>query len=1226
MKICRIRFTNLNALKGDWQINFEQEPFVSNGLFVISGATGAGKSTLLDAICLALYHETPRLQVSQSQNELMTRHTAHCYAEVEFAIKGQHYQASWQQKRSRGKSDGRLQPPKAELKSLSEGKILADKLPEVKRQIESLSGLNFSRFTQSMMLSQGRFAEFLNAKSNEKAELLEELTGTEIYSQISKQVHLNHKNSELELTRIKDQLDNIQLLGEQDKQDIEQALADKQNQAQHLKQQQEQLNEILNWRQQAQKLQQQIRQAQTEVNQNQQHWQTSEHQRHLLQAVQQAAELQPSWQKTQELAEQLNKTREQVSLTQQKILHCEQYKEQAAEQLTLAERQSHQLNDLHQQQKQMLQDQAEPLNKQIIEITTELNALSQQQKKITFEQQKAEQKQQPVQQTLQNNQQRLKQIDEWLQKHAQDEQLNQDKISYWQEQAHSIKQLQNTIQQQQQAHQQASDQQQKLWQNRNKLVEQYQLYQQQQQQLFNKNQQQEKTISVLKNQLHWPSLTATQLLTLAYHIQQLDDSNTQLKHHQKDLVEQQAQQQNLQQQVAQMEQELATMRQQVRQKNIHVADLNRLIQQSQKIERLEAERAELMAGQACPLCGATEHPFANDLPANPVAEYQQRRQQLEQEIAEQTEQGVQLKGDQSAKRQQITQLQTEQDRLQQRLTLLQNRSQQIVNQVQEYLPELALTLATEIPKDLQQQIEQDKHCHQQLEQCQSELKDQQQAQLECQHQLQHNQQAQQHNKIQLEQTEHQLHTLEARMTQLQTEAELQQQALAQQLMAFGINTDRQNNWPQILTERWQAYQQQFSAQLKIQQETEQLSQQAQYLTEQLTELTSKHAELNQQVENAQQKQQKLQQSLDQLLTGLSITQWRAKMQQDAQQQLQAMQQAQNHHNQLSNELSGLQSRQSILEQHLSELDETYQNALKRWQNALEASPFSDQQTWQQACWPAEKIKRQETEFAKMQNNLQQSEQQLSFYQHANQQHQAQQPAHYKETQYTDLTAEAEQLSQKYQECLQHIGRFSEQLKADSVNRQRHAKQLEQWQQRQTDWQHWTRLNSLIGSADGNKFRRYAQSLTLQQLVLLANQHLLQLHERYQLARKPEDNLELSIIDTWQADTARDTRTLSGGESFLVSLALALALSDLVSHKTQIESLFLDEGFGTLDADTLDIALDCLDRLNASGRMIGVISHIESLKERIPVQIKVHKNNGLGYSRLDPEFAVKVPAG
>ena len=150
---------------------------------------------------------------------------------------------------------------------------------------------------------------------------------------------------------------------------------------------------------------------------------------------------------------------------------------------------------------------------------------------------------------------------------------------------------------------------------------------------------------------------------------------------------------------------------------------------------------------------------------------------------------------------------------------------------------------------------------------------------------------------------------------------------------------------------------------------------------------------------------------------------------------------------------------------------------------------------------------------------------------------------------------------------------------------------------------------------GDKYRRFAQGLTLDHLLHLANLHLSRLHGRYLLRRKPEGELELDIVDSWQGDTPRDTRTLSGGEAFLVSLALALALSDLVSHKTSIDSLFLDEGFGTLDADTLEIALDALDRLNDSGKMIGIISHVEALKERIAVQVRVEKGGGVGHSRL-----------
>ena len=163
------------------------------------------------------------------------------------------------------------------------------------------------------------------------------------------------------------------------------------------------------------------------------------------------------------------------------------------------------------------------------------------------------------------------------------------------------------------------------------------------------------------------------------------------------------------------------------------------------------------------------------------------------------------------------------------------------------------------------------------------------------------------------------------------------------------------------------------------------------------------------------------------------------------------------------------------------------------------------------------------------------------------------------------------------------------------------------------------LDELIGSSDGKKFRKFAQGLTLDNLIYLANLQLVDFDGRYELKRKDNQCLDMVVVDRWQGDTERDTRTLSGGESFLVSLALALGLSDLVSQEISIDSLFLDEGFGTLDSDTLDTALDVLDTLNAKGKMIGVISHVEAMKQRIPLQIKITKQSGLGISTLDEQY-------
>jgi exonuclease SbcC len=157
--------------------------------------------------------------------------------------------------------------------------------------------------------------------------------------------------------------------------------------------------------------------------------------------------------------------------------------------------------------------------------------------------------------------------------------------------------------------------------------------------------------------------------------------------------------------------------------------------------------------------------------------------------------------------------------------------------------------------------------------------------------------------------------------------------------------------------------------------------------------------------------------------------------------------------------------------------------------------------------------------------------------------------------------------------------------------------------------HWQQLSDLIGQANGAKFRTFAQSLTLERLLVEANAQLVELVPRYRLERIPGSDLALQVVDGDMGDEVRSVDSLSGGESFLVSLALALALSCLSSKQTQVESLFIDEGFGTLDPDSLDLALSCLDSLQATGRQIGVISHVQTLVERIGVQIRVEALGG-----------------
>ena len=166
---------------------------------------------------------------------------------------------------------------------------------------------------------------------------------------------------------------------------------------------------------------------------------------------------------------------------------------------------------------------------------------------------------------------------------------------------------------------------------------------------------------------------------------------------------------------------------------------------------------------------------------------------------------------------------------------------------------------------------------------------------------------------------------------------------------------------------------------------------------------------------------------------------------------------------------------------------------------------------------------------------------------------------------------------------------------------------------------WARMNELIGSADGKKFRSFAQSITLQRLVAIGNRHLETINPRYQMSYAPpppggKETLDLEIIDNYMNDNRRTMETLSGGETFLMSLALALGLSDLARGKQLIQSLFIDEGFGTLDGKTLDQAMATLEQLQAQGKTIGIISHVQQLRERIHCQIQLEPL-GDGFSRV-----------
>jgi exonuclease SbcC len=211
---------------------------------------------------------------------------------------------------------------------------------------------------------------------------------------------------------------------------------------------------------------------------------------------------------------------------------------------------------------------------------------------------------------------------------------------------------------------------------------------------------------------------------------------------------------------------------------------------------------------------------------------------------------------------------------------------------------------------------------------------------------------------------------------------------------------------------------------------------------------------------------------------------------------------------------------------------------------------------------------------------------------------------------------AESLKEKIAGCESELKQIRQEIGADAksladnrLQKEKRQSRLHEIEAQKKECLRWQTLRELIGSADGKKFRNFAQGLTFEMMTAHANRQLQKMTDRYLLVRDAVEPLELNVIDNYQAGEVRSTKNLSGGESFIVSLALALGLSRMASRNVRVDSLFLDEGFGTLDDDALETALDTLSELQQDGKLIGVISHVLALKERIGTQITVTPQSG-----------------
>ena len=1219
MKILTLRLKNLNALKGEWKIDFTQSPFIDNGLFAITGPTGAGKTTLLDAICLALYHQTPRLgTISATSNDIMTRGTSECLAEVEFDIKGKAYRAFWSMRRARGKADGNLQSADVELAEVDSGKVLANQVRPKSEEIERLTGLNFARFTKSMMLSQGDFAAFLNANEGDRAELLEELTGTEIYGQLSQAIHEKYKAAETTKREFKLKLDGVALLSEAQHSELNAQLNQFKTQLITINTEIVSLREQLQWQQASEQSHLELTNANAALVEANNVYEQAKEELTRLVAGEPAEMLRLPHSALSQLCEDVQRIGKNLTDKQQQLPELES--QQHTRQVDFKNSETNLATaKANQQRIETL------INEQVIPIDNEINKLSDRIEEnqhaladAKLKQDRAQISLQTYSADLEGKKRTLDELTTYLNVHAPNGKMAGE-ISGWKEKATRFSEDENTLSEitkkiattQQLKNRAVADLTDKQRAKANVMALHKQssdnvaLCESKLNQLLSHGDTASVNADITSLNNNWPIIASCEQWQRLYvsHTNSHADKAERLT--------------TLLSSIETLKQERAELVASYKATQSHLKDVESLIKLDAELAHL---RQGLSQGDACPLCGATEHDAS--LMNIDVPETIAKRDELTRTLEDIEKLGTQ-------KREQISTAEFEKQQCEKVIAEAMAAFSQLEADWQSAM--LALNARVEISdvdsfKQLQFTCKaRQSGLNEQLSNIRASEAKLAEAKSDT---LLHQQQIESINSeialltVKISQLEEQLHDFNTTESSVGSVLANNRRALIDEIESVGLTPDANiTEWLAQKHKDVEAFQAKtqlhnsLSLELKALEGKVAEQQQAKASADKETELYNTRIQASEAKREAQLAKRHT------VFPQGDIGAARQEVQSALLAAEQGYKQCDTHLREAQRALENANAQLKILTVELEEKEQAKAKRQAAFNTALNQSPFADEAEFLDALLPYEERQRLMQKKQLIEREQQNAQLLLST---VTQKHNVL-LAHEQAERWQESTVEATQtsLNQKGGEkdgLLAQQGQIAQQLESNRLAAEKQQSLINEMRKFETSYDDIAYLHSLIGSASGDKFRRFAQGLTLDNLVRLANQQLDRLHGRYQLTRNTKDSLGLSVLDTWQGDVVRDTKTLSGGESFLVSLALALALSDLVSFKTSIDSLFLDEGFGTLDAETLDVALDALDNLNASGKMIGVISHIEAMKERIPTQLKVIKRNGVGLSALEKRYS------
>ena len=1164
MKIKKIEFCNINSLAGEWTIDFESPDFANSGMFCISGPTGSGKTSILDAICLGLYGATPRLRaIVGDSNEVMTYGSKNCYAKVTFECRGNLYSACWDQHRAA--RTNKLQKYSWVLLNETTGSTEASfsKQSEIEATMTRIIGLDFDQFTKSMMLAQGEFNKFLKCKENERAAILEKLTGDSIYRKIAVAVHDLYASANKAVEDVENKIGAVTLLTEEELANLNAKIDDATLQKKSLSENVERLLFICAWFENLHGIESHLKTAQDELGNAEREKAEFEPNREKLERALRAQEVESSY-------VEFNSVRERLAHMKTQLGECQKILPDALSELEKASKNCREKQDVFEKSKteysanESLWLQVSSLDGDIRNVGTQLKNAESDASKIVTEIGTTQKKIEETGNRISENEKALESVNKYLSENEKDEAIDgmlsllKSQASEWKAENANVVQSSVTLEEQ-----------------KKKLQE-----------FDAASEQQMQNLRGLQDYLaeHQADADLVNLLP------EMNGYAKDVENYHRESARLQREMESKQNQLA----SLASEREQA-QANLNALQKDKEIIIQEDIPVVVAElRHNLKPGKPCPVCGSLEH--------------------LSCEESAKIENGADRLNDFAAK---LRKINGEMEKVQRQLDsfVTQERNYREVlceselklkDEAKNEAASLELLNAKLEPWKFTATLDSVRPILQNLQILKTTYLQKKESADVLQNKVNN-------AAIDRAKLDGELNITAESIKKTQEKLQVLSQKIEESLEPWFSNI-RMEEVDALLAELEKKNLYWKKAQERINEVEKYLdtdrSNQGQ-LKEGLEQAQSRLDDANSKVEESRKKLSALDAKRKELFGEKSVDEERKNARERRDNAERFANEARLVEQQKRETKVALDKSIADLNTHIAETEPKLAGLQTLFLENLTSKNFADEQEFLAAKLP-------EAERKSLQQSQKRIEEKLTAAQTSVKNFNDQLAEHQQKRNFEESEDVAKQnrdtVKTQLNECTVNLATWTEQRKNDAQLRQKFndmQAELSALKSKRADWeqmQRWFNGNRLE-TGNGDVFVKFIQTITLRNLLKIANGYLRDMFPRYEMVTEP-NTLNIQLVDHDNSDAVRPIDNISGGEGFLVSLSLALGISTLASRNVRIDSMFLDEGFGTLDSKMLQETVIVLQKMQQEkGKLLGVITHVDLVKSELPTHIEVTPNGG-----------------